>query len=375
MHHPMPYAVLAAAALIAGCGPNAVLPRGAAPMKRSAPRQVSLKAATNDARGVRLDVPAGDLVLEGGDTETLEGSAEVVASGPYSVEELDAWAGKLLVAAVAEKNQVLLRPRPAAEVPRDVQFTIHLRLTASKRLEADLLTGSGRIEVTDRSARLHVETGSGDIRLQGIAGAARADTGSGSIHVTDASRSVQADSAAGDIELHRIRGGAEAKSGSGEIVAVDVEGDLHADTSSGDIKITRVRGSVHARSGSGRVAVALVSSDVEAQTSAGDLQFVGIEGTVEGKSGSGSARARGVRKELDVEMASGDIEAALPGSGAQVDAATSAGEVDLTAVQRAGSLTGRADSGPLQSWKGRLGQGGARWRLRTGSGTIRIVPE
>lgn len=164
------------------------------------------------------------------------------------------------------------------------------------RSQARMHTGSGGIRVRDLGPQSRLETGSGSIRADAVAAPIYAGTGSGSI---------QADlTGTGDVDVH---------TGSGSIEVRGVNGGLRARTGSGHITVDgAVRGPWQLHAGSGGVRLALSSGegfDLNVHTGSGSIHSdlpITVQGTFGRHELKGSVRGGG--PEVEVSTGSGDIE-------------------------------------------------------------------
>jgi hypothetical protein len=91
---------------------------------------------------------------------------------------------------------------------------------------------------TPRGSNVNAGSGSGDLRISGIAGGLKASTGSGSIDANGISGAVALDTGSGDIKAELNNpSSTKAQTGSGSIRINGVVGGLKAGTGSGDIEI------------------------------------------------------------------------------------------------------------------------------------------
>lgn len=199
------------------------------------------------------------------------------------------------------------------------------------------------------STRLHSQTGSGDQRVDGIAGPVRASTGSGNIEASGIGGETRVSTGSGDVRLNHIKGRVYANTGSGNVVAEHVEGGLYGETGSGNITYDQeAAGDVVAKTGSGNVRLRNVKGGVEAHTGSGDVEVDGD-----------------ARNEWVVHTGSGSVNLRLPSNANfDLDARSSSGSVT---VDHPVTISGTMRRNRIQ---GKVGSGGPRLDLETGSGDI-----
>jgi hypothetical protein len=147
----------------------------------------------------------------------------------------------------------------------------------------------------------------------------------------------------------------EAATGDGAVTVRGVEGDLRVHTGDGSIHLERVDGAVDATSGDG------------------DIEIDGTIRQLNARSGDGRVRvhALGTGPTADWSLLTGDGSVTLEvpeNFGADLDASTGDGRVDVSGVAFSGEL-GRHSR---QRARGRIGNGGSRITIRSGDGSISV---
>lgn len=162
----------------------------------------------------------------------------------------------------------------------------------------------------------------------------------------------------GSVVVERVSGRTEIKTDDGTIRALEVTGDLLAETGDGSIQIDDCAGRV------------------EARTSDGSIRLSGTPNVLRARTGDGSISLRirrGATMSEDWMVATNDgtVSVELPdGFNAEIEAEPSSdGRVrnDLVLASQTGGTR------EVRTLKGRLGEGGKRFTLRTGDGTIRLT--
>lgn len=165
------------------------------------------------------------------------------------------------------------------------------------------------------NTRVHSETGSGDVTVEGISGPAEIETGSGDVKVRDVHGNVRAETGSGDtrfqgVDAERV----EIKTGSGDVDLRELRCALQAETGSGDVQVEgRPTGHWRLNTGSGEVSLHLPSDlafDLAAHSDSGDVHTAGsLSITVQGSMRNGEVRGkvRGGGVPVEVQTGSGDI--------------------------------------------------------------------
>jgi len=176
--------------------------------------------------------------------------------------------------------------------------------------------------VVPKKSRARVETASADIATHGALGDVRAYSGSGEVEIEQAD-DVEVRTGSGDIRVDSVAGSCNTKSGSAEVVLGKVNGDCDVLSGSGDVVIEEVVGVLKVKAGSGDIVVRTAGGGVEAMAGSGDLLLKRVEhGRVKAKTGSGDVTvgvAHGTAAFLDVMSVTGDVSSELDGSDAPAD--------------------------------------------------------
>lgn len=234
--------------------------------------------------------------------------------------------------------------------------------------------GVGQATVRNVTGDLSIDAASGEITSRGTRGALWLDTGSGDITVADASGDINADTGSGDVYVTGVRGPrAYLDTGSGDIVASNVTaGEIEMDTGSGGIEADGLSGrDMNLDSGSGDISVTGITTEqLEVDTGSGSITIVNAaaeEATLDSGSGSVRVMLRSSVRTLVVDTGSGDVTIAVPPElGADIEFDTGSGDIELDVPVRALEID---DS----YFRGRIGGGGGRVVVDTGSGNVSLV--
>lgn len=199
--------------------------------------------------------------------------------------------------------------------------------------------GNRRVDIeirVPRDANLDLNTGDGDVDVQGVSGAAILRSGDGKLNLSELEGSLQAHTGDGDIDMRNVRGDLNLHTGDGRIDATGIDGSLHAETGDGRIRVNGRFDLLDVRTGDGGVeASAIAGSKLEANwrlsTGDGDLTLR-MQETIS----------------ADVELKTND------------------GHIDLNIPVTVMGRSGERDI------RGRINGGGKLISLKTGDGSIRL---
>ena len=185
--------------------------------------------------------------------------------------------------------------------------------------------------------RVQSQTGSGDVKIQGL------------------NSDLDLQSGSGDLILEEITGKIRTRSGSGDVRARGISGPFSGEASSGDIQLEE-RG----------------AGDVDIHTTSGNIEAKGVDGALRMEAGSGDISVEGKpARNWDVQTGSGNVHVNMPSSaGFQLQASTSSGELN---VNHAITVTVQSSMDAARhEIKGTVGDGGPQVTVHTGSGDIDI---
>ncbi len=202
--------------------------------------------------------------------------------------------------------------------------------------------------------RVETRLAVGRVDAEGVRGSLLVDTGAGAVTITDVVGDVDVDTGSGAIELDGLEGALRADTGSGAITAARLRGgDVELDTGSGQIRVEDAAArSLLVDTGSGAVRLASIrAAVVEVDTGSGGVE-VEVSSELE---------------ELLVDTGSGAVRVTVPPDfGAELEIETGSGRIEVDLPVRVRRLERTELSGTV-------GDGGARVRVDTGSGNVRLV--
>jgi len=286
---------------------------------------------------VELDVstPSGHIDVRTGDSSTVRIRGTIRASsGRWLSSDAD-----------AERNVRYLESNPPIEQSGNyvkIGHTEDRELMRNVSISYDL--------VVPAETRLRSSTGSGSQSIAGLRGPVKAGTGSGNLRIDDIGDQLEAHTGSGNIEIRSVKGRLHAQTGSGPIRATDIAGGFVATTGSGDVRLEQ------SSPGDGKV-----------DTGSGTVEIHGLRGGLRVETGSGGINVAGEPTgDWSLHTGSGGVIVRVPSEAAfDVDAHTSSGHISSSHSITAQTI-GRGEL------RGKVGQGGVRLELRTGSGNIQI---
>jgi lia operon protein LiaG len=194
----------------------------------------------------------------------------------------------------------------------------------------------------------------------------------GEVSVTNVNGDLHINASSAPVTASGTRGELEIDVGAGPVQVTQSRGDLSVDTGSGGVTASDVRGeSVSIETGSGDVTASnLNSSQLSIDTGSGNIQVTGLTApqvTLQTGSGSVTADLSGEVWNVNVETGSGDVTLKVPPTlAAEVDIETSSGDIE-TDFEVAVTRHAR------DHMTGRIGDGGGKIAIETGSGGIKLV--
>lgn len=178
------------------------------------------------------------------------------------------------------------------------------------------------------------------------------------------------------------------------IVSIPKKSDIFATTGDGSIRIERVDGKISLRSGDGSIRAIETAGELSAESGDGSIEVEDVTGKTEIRTGDGSIRLSGMPVSLRARSGDGSIVLRIRSGVAMADdwsVQTGDGSISVSLpddfsaeIEADPGSDGRAHSdlrlinltggtNEKRVLRGRLGQGGHQFVLRTGDGTIRLT--
>jgi DUF4097 and DUF4098 domain-containing protein YvlB len=272
-------------------------------------RTLTVSGAVN----LELTTGSGEVIVKTGGSNQVEVHAKIRSSNDW-------WGGDADSAIRSvESNPPIVQSgssiRIGFNLPEDAKrhVSIAYELTVPPDTTLQVNTGSGEISVQGVRATAKLHTGSGDIRAQDLGPQSRMETGSGSIHADAVAAPVYASTGSGSIQADLTGSGdVDVHTGSGSVRIRGVNGGLRARTGSGELDADgNVKGSWQLHTGSGNVRMALSSSggfELNVHTGSGSIHSelpITVQGTFGRHELKGTVRGGG--PEVEVSTGSGDV--------------------------------------------------------------------
>lgn len=207
------------------------------------------------------------------------------------------------------------------DVPRELRHRsagAHLDVSIPPRVDLEIHTSNGRVDVKETEGTIDIDTGNGKVDLSSITGDIVAKSGNGSMVIED------------------VVGNAELRSSNGRITLERVEAErIVASTSNGSIKAREVSGSTSFDTSNGSIELIFTSlpdsPELKAETNNGSI-YMEVPATVNARLVLHTSNGRiferlGSAKVTDYEHSRRHIEATLNGGGGTIDARTSNGAI------------------------------------------------
>jgi DUF4097 and DUF4098 domain-containing protein YvlB len=188
-----------------------------------------------------------------------------------------------------------------------------------------------------------------------------------------ADTTVRIESGSGNQTVDGLKAGLHAHSGSGDIRLDNLAGQIHVETGSGNITGRGLAGAFDGHAGSGDIRVEQTAAgDVRADTGSGNVEVRGIEGGARAETGSGNVDLQGKpTSSWYVKTSSGNAELRLPeNAGFDLDVSTGSGTINVDHPLTT-TIQGRVES-PSKRISGKVRGGGPTITVHTGSGDVSI---
>ncbi len=212
------------------------------------------------------------------------------------------------------------------DVPRELRHKsagANLDISLPPRVDLEIRTSNGRVEVTGTQGLVDVVTSNGKVEVSHVSGDVEATTSNGSIVVADVVGNARLRSSNGRVTLERIEAeNIVAKTSNGRINASDVSGSAEMETSNGSIEL--------------KITSLPDSPVLKAKTNNGNI-FMEVPSTVNAHLSLHTSGGRIHERLRDVEVTHNErskrrIEATLNGGGGHIEASTSNGTITFRTI-------------------------------------------
>ena len=254
------------------------------------------------------------------------------------------------------------------------EATFERNLTVNGHVELAVSTGSGHIHITHGSGdRVHIfgrvksNWGGNEQKVTEIANNPPVEQTGNIIRIGQRHENYHNISIDYEIEAP-ANSFLEANSGSGDIKDDGVGENAKLGTGSGSINATGLQGGFIVNTGSGNISVEQTGQgDVKAQTGSGSVELKGVHGSLRAGTGSGDIKITGTpASDWKLETGSGSVELWAGNTGFTLDASTGSGSVHTDQEM---AVQGSFDKHHIT---GKVHGGGPTVRIETGSGDIRV---
>ncbi len=233
---------------------------------------------------LNLEIPAGEIEIETGNTEETHVELEAIANNDAirdlvensRIELVRRGDGHEVVVEAKARHGIFI----SLSKGPDIRFggpDVRLRITCPHGADLDVRTKSADLRARGEYGAVDIKTASGDIEIEKAIGATRVKSASGDVHIDDAASSLEVQSVSGDLQAGVVRGAIRAQLVSGDVHVRDAGASITTNTVSGDQRFEAVQ--------RGRVELKAISGDVIVGVRTGARVYVDAN-TVSGSTSS-----------------------------------------------------------------------------------------
>ena len=222
---------------------------------------------------LNLEIPAGEIEIETGDTDETHVELEAVANNDAIRDLVENSRIELIRRGDGHEVVVEAKARHGFFISIDrgpnIRFggpDVRLRITCPHGADLDVRTKSADLRARGEYGEVDVKTASGDLQLEQVRDTTRIKTASGDVHIGEAGSSLEVQSVSGDLHAGAVRGDIRAQLVSGDVHVRDAGGSISTNTVSGDQRFEAVR--------RGRVELKAISGDVMVGVRSGSRVYV-----------------------------------------------------------------------------------------------------
>jgi hypothetical protein len=216
---------------------------------------------------LNLEIPAGEIEIETGNTDETHVELEAVANNDAirdlvensRIELVQRGDGHEVIVEAKARHGIFISFSSGPDI-RLGGPDVRLRITCPQGADLEVRTKSADLRARGEYGTVDVKTASGDLQLETAQGPTRIKTATGDIHIAAVASSLEVQSVSGDLHAGAVRGDIRAQLVSGDVHVRDAGGSISANTVSGDQRFEAVqRGRVELKAISGDVMVGVRS--------------------------------------------------------------------------------------------------------------------
>lgn len=211
---------------------------------------------------------------------------------------------------------------------------VHLLDVTAANVSATTSSGYVKIEdiatsASESGGKINIKTSSGDVNLGELTGDTKIESSSGNLTVEMIAGDVQLKTTSGDMNLKELAGETKLESSSGYLSVEIISGNATLKTSSGDVSIQHIDGDIQAVTSSGYVRILEGSGDRSISTNSGDVTVESAEGSFQVDSSSGDVQITVQKGDGSIGTTSGDVRLELKELNGALSINSSSGYVNL----------------------------------------------
>jgi hypothetical protein len=232
---------------------------------------------------LNLEIPAGEIEIETGNTDETHVELEAVANNDAIRDLVEN--SRIELVRRGDGHEVIVEAKARHGIfislsqGPDIRFggpDVRLRITCPHGADLEARTKSADVRARGEYGAVDLKTASGDLQIGKANGTTRIKTASGDVHIEVAS-SLEVQSVSGDLHAGAVHGDIRAQLVSGDVHVRDAGGSISTNTVSGDQRFEAVR--------RGRMELKAISGDVMVGVRAGARVYVDAN-TVSGSTSS-----------------------------------------------------------------------------------------
>jgi len=210
--------------------------------------------------------------------------------------------------------------------------SISFKVRTGNKVTTDLTTSGGSIKLVNLSGTQNFKTSGGSLEVENMDGNITGRTSGGGIRAYNSKGTINLSTSGGSIKMEGLNGDIDVSTSGGGIEGHSIRGSLIAKTSGGSIDLENLICSVNASTSGGSLTAVLneLPGEVRLSTSAGSVNLTLPQNT------GANLDLKGFNVNVDGlanfqgSNSKGKLNGSINGGGANVQASTSAGSVNLT---------------------------------------------
>ena len=262
---------------------------------------------------------------------------------------------------------------------KQYDFSISFKISVPKKVNSNLDTNNGNIQIDGLSGKHNLKTGFGYFSVKKIIGSVTGTTANGNILITNTRANVDLRTGFGWISAKNCKGKTSLKTASGSVKFDKMDGIIDVSTGFGYLSVANIVGSITGKTTNGSIEIKNCNADIDLSTNYGYISAKDCSGALKLKTTNGNVVLDGISGNLNAITSFGTMNVTMISSVESVILSSGKGNIKLTlpfdlcydlnvkaySVETVGMQNYFSGNMNIGSLVGTIGNGGAQVDVKT----------